>query len=189
MYSKTYMEHFAAPKNIGEIENSDSTCTVKNEEGGCFDTVQAFAKIENNVILDFKYRLKACSGTITAFSLISTMLIGKTVEEARSITFEEMDGLLGGVPEKKSHSLRLAIEARDKIIDLKDKQGNEKMKITKEMSITEILREYPQTHGIFVKYNLGCIGCMAASFESLEDGLIAHGIKVDDFMTEINKTV
>lgn len=63
------------------------------------------------------------------------------------------------------------------------------MKIKKEMSITDILKEYPQTHPVFVKYNLGCIGCMAASFESLEDGLIAHGIKVDDFLVEINKAV
>ncbi|MDA3839225.1 MAG: iron-sulfur cluster assembly scaffold protein [Candidatus Delongbacteria bacterium] len=117
MYSKTYMEHFAAPKNIGIIGTPSATCTVKNEEGGCFDTVQAYVKIEDNIIIDFKYKLKACSGTITAFSLISTMLIGKTIEEARSITFEQMDELLGGVPEKKSHSLRLAIEARDKIIN------------------------------------------------------------------------
>ena len=63
------------------------------------------------------------------------------------------------------------------------------MKIQKEMSITEILREYPQTHGTFVKYNLGCIGCIAASFESLEDGLVAHGIKVDEFLKEINKVI
>ncbi len=63
------------------------------------------------------------------------------------------------------------------------------MKIQKEMSITEILREYPQTHGTFVKYNLGCIGCIAASFESLEDGLVAHGIKVDEFLKEINEVI
>lgn len=117
MYSKTYMEHFAAPKNIGVIEGADSKCSVKNEEGGCFDTVQAFAKIDNGIIIDFKYKLKACSGTITAFSLLSTMLIGKTIQDAKSITFEQMDELLGGIPEKKSHSLRLALEARDKLLN------------------------------------------------------------------------
>ena len=63
------------------------------------------------------------------------------------------------------------------------------MKITKEMSITEIIQQYPQTHGIFMKYNLGCIGCIAARFETLEDGLIAHGINVDEFLKEINKAV
>ncbi|MDY0017729.1 MAG: DUF1858 domain-containing protein [Candidatus Delongbacteria bacterium] len=63
------------------------------------------------------------------------------------------------------------------------------MKITKDMSITEIIQIYPQTHEIFRKFNLGCIGCIAASFETLEDGLIAHGIKVEDFLVEINKAV
>ncbi|MDD3045171.1 MAG: DUF1858 domain-containing protein [Candidatus Delongbacteria bacterium] len=63
------------------------------------------------------------------------------------------------------------------------------MKITKDMSITEIIQVYPQTHEIFRKFNLGCIGCIAASFETLEDGLIAHGIKVEDFLVEINKAV
>ena len=63
------------------------------------------------------------------------------------------------------------------------------MKITKEMSITEIIEHYPQAHGVFMKYNLGCIGCIAARFETLEDGLIAHGINVEDFLKEINKAV
>jgi len=63
------------------------------------------------------------------------------------------------------------------------------MKITKEMSITEIVQLYPKSHEVFRKFNLGCIGCIAASFETLEDGLIAHGINVDDFLKEINKVV
>ncbi len=63
------------------------------------------------------------------------------------------------------------------------------MKITKDMSITEIIQVYPQTHEIFRKFNLGCIGCIAANFETLEDGLIAHGIKVEEFLDEINKAV
>ncbi|MDA3839226.1 MAG: DUF1858 domain-containing protein [Candidatus Delongbacteria bacterium] len=63
------------------------------------------------------------------------------------------------------------------------------MKIQKEMSITQILKDYPQTHSTFVKYNLGCIGCIAASFESLEDGLVAHGINVEEFLKEINAAI
>lgn len=62
-------------------------------------------------------------------------------------------------------------------------------KINKNMSITEILKAYPETISVFSNYNLGCIGCMAASFESLEAGLDAHGIDVEKFMTEINSMV
>ena len=63
------------------------------------------------------------------------------------------------------------------------------MKITKDMSITEIIQKHPDTHEVFRKFNLGCIGCVAASFETLEDGLIAHGINVDEFLKEINSVV
>ncbi|MBN1971844.1 MAG: DUF1858 domain-containing protein [Candidatus Delongbacteria bacterium] len=61
------------------------------------------------------------------------------------------------------------------------------MKITKDMSITEILRTYPKTVAVFQKFNLGCIGCMAASFETVEDGLRAHQLDVDAVIKELNE--
>lgn len=57
------------------------------------------------------------------------------------------------------------------------------------MSISEIIQLYPETNEIFTKFNLGCIGCIAASFETLEDGLIAHGINADEFLRVINEAV
>jgi len=115
MYSKKYIEHFSNPKNIGTVENADATCNVVNNEGGCFDTVDVSVRYENGVIRDLKYKLKACSGTITAFSLLSEVIKDKNITELDSITFEYLDGLLGHLPEKKHHSLRLAVEAKNLI--------------------------------------------------------------------------
>jgi NifU-like protein involved in Fe-S cluster formation len=115
MYSQKYIEHFSKPRNIGTVENADIVCNVINTEGGCFDNVDVFVRSENGRIKDFKYKLKACSGTITAFSLLSEVIADRTAEELDSITFEYLDGLLGTLPEKKHHSLRLAIEAKEKI--------------------------------------------------------------------------
>ncbi len=61
------------------------------------------------------------------------------------------------------------------------------MKINKEMSITEILKTYPQTAAVFQKFNLGCIGCVAASFETLEDGLRAHQLDLEEVLKELNQ--
>lgn len=61
--------------------------------------------------------------------------------------------------------------------------------ITKDMSITDIVNKYPETLETFSKYNLGCIGCMAAHFETLEQGLNAHGIDVDTFISEVNALI
>lgn len=117
MYSKKYLEHFASPKNIGAFDDPDISCNVVNTEGGCFDTVDVFVKVKDSVVSDFKYKLKACSGTITVFSLLSEIIIGKKTEELAGIDFKFIDDALGGLPEKKHHSIRLALEAIDKIIE------------------------------------------------------------------------
>ena len=61
--------------------------------------------------------------------------------------------------------------------------------ITGDMSIREIIRDYPASVEVFEKYHLGCIRCIAASFESLEEGLKAHGLNVDEVIRELNLAV
>jgi nitrogen fixation protein NifU and related proteins len=115
MYSKKYLEHFASPKNIGTIDDADAYCTVVNTEGGCFDTVDVFLKEKEGVVSDFKYKLKACSGTITVFSLLSEIIKDKEIGSLGDIDFNTLDSELGGLPEKKHHSIRLALEAVAKL--------------------------------------------------------------------------
>ena len=62
-----------------------------------------------------------------------------------------------------------------------------KDKITKNISITEIVQKYPDTVKVFNKYGLHCIGCMAAQFENIEQGASAHGIDVDKMVADLNK--
>lgn len=59
-------------------------------------------------------------------------------------------------------------------------------KITKEMSIIDIVQKCPQSVEIFAKYGLGCIGCAAARFENLEAGAKVHGFDPDAMVSEIN---
>ena len=61
--------------------------------------------------------------------------------------------------------------------------------ITGDMSIQEIIRDYPASVEVFEKYRLGCIRCLAASFETLEEGLRAHGLDVDGILEELNRAV
>ncbi|MDD2211617.1 MAG: DUF1858 domain-containing protein [Clostridia bacterium] len=63
------------------------------------------------------------------------------------------------------------------------------MKITKEMSITEIVQQYPQTVEIFRQHGMGCLGCAAARFENVAQGAAAHGIDLDSLLTDLNKSV
>ncbi len=65
----------------------------------------------------------------------------------------------------------------------------EKQKITKEMSILEIVEKHPETIEVFMKHGLHCIGCAAARFETLEQGASAHGIDVDKFVKDLNSAL
>lgn len=62
-------------------------------------------------------------------------------------------------------------------------------KITEDMNIREVIDKYPETVSVFAKYNMGCIGCIAASFESLKDIAAVHGTDVKAFVEDLNKAV
>ena len=59
-------------------------------------------------------------------------------------------------------------------------------KITKDMNITEASKKFPIISLVFRKYGLGCIGCMVANDESLEDGIKSHGLDADAIVKEMN---
>ena len=63
------------------------------------------------------------------------------------------------------------------------------MKITKDMKIDEVLKKYPEIVVVFTKHGFHCIGCAAASFESIEQGALAHGVDVEKLIKDLNKTV
>ena len=61
--------------------------------------------------------------------------------------------------------------------------------ITEDMNIKEVIEKHPEVVPVFAKYNMGCIGCIAASFERLKDIAAAHGIDVKTFVKELNDVV
>jgi hybrid cluster-associated redox disulfide protein len=63
------------------------------------------------------------------------------------------------------------------------------MAITKEMSIGEVMKKYPQTVKVFLQHGLMCVGCAAARFENLEQGAVAHGINVEALVKDLNASV
>lgn len=63
------------------------------------------------------------------------------------------------------------------------------MMITKDMSIMEVVTNFPDTVPVFMQSGMGCIGCAAAHFENIEQGALAHGIDVDELMAALNEVV
>ena len=62
-------------------------------------------------------------------------------------------------------------------------------KINKDMTFFELMRTYPESVKVLQSYNLGCIGCMGAQNESLEQGARAHGIDIENLMKDLNAAI
>lgn len=62
-------------------------------------------------------------------------------------------------------------------------------KITEDMTIRDVIEKYPETASVFAKYNIGCIGCLAASFERVKDIAVVHGTDIKSFIKDLNEAV
>ncbi len=60
------------------------------------------------------------------------------------------------------------------------------MSITKEMTIGEVVRDFPETVEVFNRYGMGCLGCPATQFENVEQGAIMHGIDIEQLIKDLN---
>lgn len=115
MYNEKVMEVFKNPKNVGEIENPDGIGTVGNAT--CGDIMQISLKIENDVIVDAKFKTFGCAAAIVTSSTATEMIKGMTVEEALKVTNRIVVEKLGGLPAQKIHCSVLAEEAIKKAIE------------------------------------------------------------------------
>ena len=115
MYNEKVMEIFKNPKNVGEIENADGVGTVGNAT--CGDIMQISLKIENDVIVDAKFKTFGCAAAIVTSSTATEMVKGMTVDEALTVTNQIVVEKLGGLPAQKLHCSVLAEEAIKKAIE------------------------------------------------------------------------
>lgn len=121
MYSKKVLDTFANPRNVGEIENADGVGTVGNAK--CGDIMQVFLKIENDVIVDAKFKTFGCTAAIASSSIATEMIKGKTLEEALKIKNADVVEALEGLPPQKIHCSVLAEEAiAEAIKDYREKK-------------------------------------------------------------------
>ncbi len=109
-YSEIVMEHFRNPRNVGRMDDPDA----KAVEGSpaCGDMVAVYLKVdpETHVITDIKFESYGCASNIATGSIITELAKGKTLEEAKNITWEEASRALGGLPPLKTHCAVLAVD-------------------------------------------------------------------------------
>ena len=114
-YSEKVMDHFNNPRNMGEIENPDGVGKVGNPV--CGDVLNLYIRIENDRIIDAKFKTFGCGAAIASSSMVTQMIKGKTLEEALEISNRAVAEALDGLPPIKMHCSVLAEEALKSAID------------------------------------------------------------------------
>ena len=114
-YSEKVMDHFVNPRNVGEIESADGG----GEDGNpaCGDMMRLYLKIEEGRVRDAKFRTFGCGAAIASSSMLTEMIKGKTVDEARAITNQHVADALDGLPAVKIHCSVMAEQAVKSALD------------------------------------------------------------------------
>lgn len=108
-YSEKVMDHFANPRNLGELPDANAIGEVGNSK--CGDIMKMYLKIEDGIIKDVKFKTFGCGAAIATSSMATEMVKGKTIEEALKLTNRAVMEALDGLPPVKVHCSVLAEQA------------------------------------------------------------------------------
>ncbi|TET53206.1 MAG: DUF59 domain-containing protein [Anaerolineales bacterium] len=138
-YSELVMDHFRNPRNVGRIEDPDA----KAIEGSpaCGDMVAVYLNVdaETHVITEVKFESYGCASNIATGSIITEMVKGKTLEEAKKISWKRAADELGGLPPVKAHCSVLAVDGlRAAIQNYEERHGLIKERVA---TTVEILKK------------------------------------------------
>jgi NifU-like protein involved in Fe-S cluster formation len=109
MYSEAVLDHFQNPRNAGTLDAPTATISVENPV--CGDILELSVRVESGRISEARFRTRGCVTALACSSLLTELLRGKTLEEVRAITSEQISAALGGLPLATFHGAQLAREA------------------------------------------------------------------------------
>ncbi|MFA4995975.1 MAG: iron-sulfur cluster assembly scaffold protein [Patescibacteria group bacterium] len=118
-YTEKVMDHFANPRNVGEIKDADGVGEVGNLK--CGDVMKIYIKVESRAgeeyIEDIKFKTLGCAAAIASSSMTTELARGKKLDEALKISKDDINEALGKLPAPKYHCSILAAEGIKKAIE------------------------------------------------------------------------
>jgi nitrogen fixation NifU-like protein len=115
MYSAAVLDHSAHPRNMGDLPDATHAVDVTNPV--CGDDLHFAVRIQNGQIVAARFRTRGCKAAVASASLLTELIIGKSIDEIRGITPEQISQSLGGLPPATRHGSQLAGDALNGIIE------------------------------------------------------------------------
>ncbi|MFC1741263.1 iron-sulfur cluster assembly scaffold protein [Nanoarchaeota archaeon] len=109
MYSEKVMDHFKNPKHAGDMDKPDAVGEVGNP--ACGDVMQVQIKVEDGIIKDARFKTFGCCAAIAASDAVCDLVRGKTLEDAKKLTKQDIIDYLGTLPQLKIHCSILGVDA------------------------------------------------------------------------------
>lgn len=201
-YTEIVKDHLKNPRNVGKMENPDAI----GEAGSlvCGDMLKLYLKInDKNIVTDAKFQTFGCGSAIASSSILTEMIIGKSLDEVKKITNQDIVDALGGLPDAKVHCSVMGHEALEDA--LKNYYGETPE--TKEdiickcfnVSKSGLLKEINE-HNLktvedvmsFTKAGTGCGACKSKIQDFLNEVLSQKSDENDtpiQFVLKINKVI
>ncbi|HEX6510035.1 MAG TPA: iron-sulfur cluster assembly scaffold protein [Chloroflexota bacterium] len=121
VFSETVLDHFQAPRNVGELEHPDGA--AEDENPVCGDRLRLQLRIRDGTIEAVRWRAEGCAPAIAAASVASELLEGMRTNEARGVNRDVLTDALGGLPPRKAHAAALVASAIRKALDSYETSG------------------------------------------------------------------
>ncbi len=170
-YSEKVMDHYRNPRNVGKIDNADAV----GEAGSlaCGDSLKIYLKIENNIVTDAKFQTFGCGSAVASSSILTEMIIGKSIDEVRKITNKDIADQLGGLPPEKMHCSVMGYEALEDA--LKNMRNNDEYIDMDELRSNENTSE-----------KIVC-NCFGITENMIREAVLQNGLKTVDEVTNYTK--
>lgn len=113
--SPTLLDHFQSPRNVGEMDGASTE--AESENPVCGDVLHLWLRVEDGVITEVRWKAQGCPPTIAAASVMSELLASRSLEAARSLSSDDVERAVGGLPPRKGHAASLAVSALMRALD------------------------------------------------------------------------
>ncbi len=120
MYSQLILSLFQSPYHKGRLADATLTGNAGIQGQGPF--MEVYLNHSDNVIVDSGFETYTCPAAVACGSFIAKWSCGKTLDEARMITADDLNIVLGGLPLGKEHLATLAVKALNSALDMANQE-------------------------------------------------------------------